>query len=294
MWFYFGNNTSFPLIAVRAQCSQMRPPFQLWTFPPELSVADEAFHKPFIDYQHDLNLDRPQIFVDLESQFLIINAAINAANDQFNGRLACTLTRVLSKDIRKSVARVALVHEIAKASEAIDRQCASISQSQLLHEEVERIGREYNATATKALTSITAAKFWATNRQFKLIRKQFLDRAHEEWSQKHESLSKIHQGQIASNQTRQSLAQKREVTQKIRNQLGGLSDQTQDLQEGDLNQIKNWFWEHVAQRFAEDGKCYTPSHSDAWWRDLKRWCKDCSSKDVGILDNRATASLSTP
>ncbi|KAI4219951.1 MAG: hypothetical protein LQ349_008214, partial [Xanthoria aureola] len=98
-------------------CSQMTPPNKLWTFPPRLSVADRAFQSQMIDYEHDYNLDHSQILTDLDTQFLKVDAAIDAAIEQLDGRLACTLTRVLTKDNNQPNSSIVLTEEIGVASQ---------------------------------------------------------------------------------------------------------------------------------------------------------------------------------
>lgn len=184
----------------------MTPPTKLWTFPPRLSVADGSFQSKIIDYEHDYNLDHSQILTDLDTQFLNVDAAIDAAIKQLDRRLACTLTRVLAKDNNQRNSSMVLTEEIAAASQATDRQLSSISRLEELVEEVERIGHEYSATARQALITVNWARIWAMNRLFEWLGLHYLDRAQQEWSYNRDRLSKIHQVQTAVNQTIHSLA----------------------------------------------------------------------------------------
>ncbi|KAL9023629.1 MAG: hypothetical protein Q9180_008162, partial [Flavoplaca navasiana] len=255
----------------------MRPPVQLWAFPPVLSIADRAFLKPLMDYQRDLHGNASQSLVDLDRQFLILNTVIDIAEDQCNSRLACIIIRIVfSGDVGTSMAENALIDAIAIANEKIDHQLSHISQSKRLHSEAERIGRELNATATKEHTSPTVSSLMQLVGLIKWTRKQFYDSAQKEWNRHHKYLSEIHEAQAGSNQMGQSLAQSREATQRIRRQLRRLNDRTQYVPEGEFTQVEDWFWEYVVWRFAEDGKLYTQSHRDALLRDLEQWCSQCS------------------
>ncbi|KAL8887834.1 MAG: hypothetical protein Q9215_004641 [Flavoplaca cf. flavocitrina] len=277
IWYFSIWKIPYPVTVAPAQCSQIRPPVQLWAFPPVLPIADHSFLQPLMDYQRDLRGSPSQSLADLDRQLLSLNAVIDFAEDQCNRRLACIIIRiVLSGDVGKSRAENALIDGIAIANEMIDHQHSNISQSQRLHTEVERIGRELNAAATKEHTSLTKSKLGPLVGLSKWIREQFYDGAQKEWNRNHKRLSEINQAQADSNQTAQKLAQTREATEQVRRGLRRLRDRTQNVPEGELTQVEDWFWEHVAQRFAEDGESSTQSHRDALLRDLEQWCSQCS------------------
>ncbi|KAI4274794.1 MAG: hypothetical protein LQ337_003666 [Flavoplaca oasis] len=267
----------YPVTVARAQCSQMRPPVQLWAFPPVLSIADRAFLKPFMDYQRDLRGNASQSLVDLDRQLLSLNTVIDFAEDQCNRRLACIIIGIVSSgDVGTPMAKNALTDAISTANEKIDYLLAHISQSQRLHTEAERIGRELNATATKEHTALTMSSVVPLVGLIKWFRRQFYDSGHKKWNRNHTRLSEIHEAQACSNQTGQRLARIGEATQRIRRQLRRLSDRTQNVPEGEFTQSEDWFWGHVAQRFAEAGKPSVQSHRDAVLRDLEQWCSQCS------------------
>ncbi|KAI4116517.1 MAG: hypothetical protein LQ345_003079, partial [Seirophora villosa] len=146
-----------------------------------------------------------------------------------------------------------------------------MSQWQKVIKDFDRLGRESETAAVQALVSVTATKLGATNRQFAWLRSFFLPTAHKEWSRANERLDNIHQYQTALNQTGQSMIQKREETQTIRDQLRRFSERAQALPGTDTSQIEHWLTGHLTRRFAEEGKSYTPLQREVWLKDLEHW-----------------------
>ncbi|KAL8867501.1 MAG: hypothetical protein Q9198_008492 [Flavoplaca austrocitrina] len=272
----------------------MRPIIPLWTFPLELSAADRAFYTLLIDYEREFNLDRSQTTpIDLESEALHLNTSIEAAMEHINGKLACSLMRVLAKGKGQPTSTVRLVVDIALGSQELDIVLTKIFQLQKLIKEFDQIGRAYEATAMQTLLSVTGPKLGATNRQFGWLRSFFLPAAHKEWSSANERLDKTHQYQTALNLTGQSLTQRIEEIQTIRDQLRRFNERTQALPGGDTSQIEHWLTGHLQRRFAQEEKSYTPFQREVWLKDLEYWCDQCRSID-GNHDNGVAASPSMP
>ncbi|KAL8840858.1 MAG: hypothetical protein Q9176_003601 [Flavoplaca citrina] len=188
--------------------------------------------------------------------------------EHINGKLACSLMRVLAKGKGQPTSTVRLVVDIALGSQELDIVLTKIFQLQKLIKEFDQIGRAYEATAMQTLLSVTGPKLGATNRQFGWLRSFFLPAAHKEWSSANERLDKTHQYQTALNLTGQSLTQRIEEIQTIRDQLRRFNERTQALPGGDTSQIEHWLTGHLQRRFAQEEKSYTPFQREVWLKDL--------------------------